>query len=165
MSKEMMMKRSHKLAFYGVVSGEGVTYHRMTGFTEFAKTANAKEYKRQYVDEEFERSDVVGYSPAFAYEFDRFIGNAVHSDIAEITERELTGDDAVRSVVIADLSGDAADGGYPAVKREFALIPDSEGDSMEAYTYSGTMKAAGERCFGTVRSEDGWKTLQFTESV
>ncbi len=165
MAEEKLMRRCQKLAFYGVLSGDTVVYHRMTGFTEFAKTANAKEYKRQYVDEEFERSDIVGYSPAFSYEFDRFIGNAVHTDIASITDGELTGAEAIRSIVVVDLSASTQNGVCSAVKRDFALIPDSEGSSMEAYTYSGSMKAAGDRISGTAQSSDSWKTITFTEAV
>ena len=32
MENEKLVKRSQKLAFYGVKGEEGVTYHRMTGF-------------------------------------------------------------------------------------------------------------------------------------
>lgn len=162
MAEEKLMKRCQKLAFYGVAEGDTVTYRRMTGFTEFSKTANAQEYKRQYVDEEFERSDIVGYSPAFSYEFDRFTGNAVHTDIAAVTDGELTGNDAVRSIVVVDLSQKDSSGACAAVKRDFALIPDSEGSSTEAYTYSGRMKAAGGRVSGTATSSDNWQTAVFT---
>ena len=55
-----IFKRCDKLAFYGVKSEDGeVTYKRMTGFTEITTSKEPKEYKRQYVDEEFETSDVV----------------------------------------------------------------------------------------------------------
>ena len=163
MAEEKIVKRCQKLAFYGVTEESGVVYRRMTGFTEFSKSANAQEYNRQYVDEEFERNDIVGYSPEFSYEFDRFIGNKVHTDIAAVTDRELTGTDAVRSIIVVDLSQTAQGESYPAVKRDFSLIPDSEGDSTDAYTYSGSFKAAGEKVFGMAQSSDGWKTVTFTE--
>lgn len=80
--EEKLVKRSQKVAFYGVPGEDSATYHRMTGFTEFSKTSNPKEYNRQYVDEDFERNDITGYNPEFSYAFDLFENNAVHTDIA-----------------------------------------------------------------------------------
>ena len=64
-----MIKRSEKLAFMEVTEGEGTVYKRMTGFTEFSLSKNPKEYSRKYIDEDMERSEVVGYSPAISYKF------------------------------------------------------------------------------------------------
>ncbi len=162
MAGEKLVKRCQKLAFYGVTEQDSTTYYRMTGFTEFSKSANPKEYTRQYIDEEHERNDVVGYSPSFSYEFDQFAENPVHLDIAAITDGEKTGQDAVRSILVVDLTQESA-GSYAAVKRDFAVIPDAEGNSTDAYTYSGSMKSTGEKVIGTATSEDGWKTATFTE--
>ena len=165
MAGEKLVKRSQKLAFYGVTEGEDLVYSRMTGFTEFSKSANAQEYKRQYVDEEFERNDIVGYSPTYSYEFDRFADNDVHTDIAAVTDGEMTGTDAVRSIIVVDLSQEVQDGSFYAVKRDFSIIPDTEGGSTEAYTYSGSFKAAGDKVFGTASSSDNWATVVFTENA
>lgn len=162
--EEKLVKRSQKVAFYGVKGTGETVYHRMTGFTEFSKTSNPKEYNRQYVDEEFERSDIVGYSPEYSYAFDAFSGNAVHTDIAAISDEEKTGTDAVREIIIVDLTQAGDSGKYEAVKREFSVIPDSEGDSTDAYTYSGTMKAYGERVSGSASSADDFQTVTFTEA-
>ena len=134
-------KRSSKVAFYGVSTDDGVVYHRMSGFTEFATSKNPIEYSRQYVDEEMEVTDVVGYAPSVSYEFDLFDDNPVHKDMAAIADKKA------------------------AIKREFSVIPDGEGASMDAYTYSGSLKVKGEKVFGTAESTDGWKTCVFTESV
>lgn len=162
MLNEKLVKRCQKLAFYGVVENDTVTYYRMSGFTEFSKKANPKEYKRQYIDEEHERNDVVGYSPVFSYEFDQFDGNKVHSDLAALADGEYTGTEAIRSIIVVDFT-DKNDEAYGAVKRDFAVIPDSEGGSSEAYTYSGSFKASGDKIIGTATSNDNWKTLTFTE--
>lgn len=70
-------KRSDKVAFIGIAGSDGsVIYHRMTNFTEFSQSKNAIEYSRQYVDEDFERSDVVGYAPSISYQFDYDEANA-----------------------------------------------------------------------------------------
>ena len=159
---EKLVKRSDKVAYYGVpVDGE-VTYYRMTGFTEIATTKNASEYSRQYVDEEFSQTDITGYSTSVSYEFDRYKGNAVHDDIITITDGELIGTDAVRNIVMVDLT-DGDESGYGAMMRSFAVIPDSEGGSNDAYTYSGTFKVKGSRVMGkAVLTEDG-NTLTFTQ--
>lgn len=150
---KIMMKRSEKLAFMKVDD----TYVRMTGFTELSVSKNPKEYSRKYIDEDMERSAVVGYSPSMSYKIDLDGKDSVHKVIAEIADREITGDDAVKSIAIVDVSG--ADGGSAkAVVRDFAIIPSTEGDDSDTYTAGGTMKAAGEVKFGTATSTDGWKT-------
>lgn len=144
-------KRSDKVAFLNT-SGASVsgTFARMTNFTEFSQSKNPKEYTRQYVDEEFERSDIVGYAPSISYSFDYDGENDVHSAIVAITDGEKTGEDAYVAIALVDVaSGDA-------LVRVYSVIPDTEGDSVEAYTYSGTLKAVGaaSEATGTV-SDDG----------
>ena len=153
-----MIKRSNKVAFYGVIDKDGnVTYKRMTGFTKLSVSKNPKSYTRQYIDEDFEHSDIVGYQTSVNYEFDRFEGNDVHNDIISVTDNEIVGDDAVRSIVIVDLTDNSA------IERSFSVIPDTEGDSNDAYTYSGSFKANGTISRGTASSEDEFKTVQFTK--
>lgn len=143
--KGTLVKRADKLAFYGVPGeGEGtVTYYRMKGFTEISISKNSKEYTRQYVDEAFEETDVTGYSPSVSYAFDMYKEQTPQSDIVKITDDELTGDDAIREIIFVDLTSKDSDGKYLAKKRSFAVIPDSEGGSTDAYTYSGSFKAKG----------------------
>ena len=90
----------------------------------------------------------MGYTPEVSYTFDRFTGNAVHDDIVKITDGEMTGDDAVRSIILVDMTAPSGSS-YPAIKREFAVIPDSEGGDSEVYSYSGTFKVKGEIIVGT----------------
>lgn len=160
-----VVKRSDKVAFYGVLDGENVRYHRMKGFTEMTVSKNPKEYARQYIDEAFERTDVVGYATAISYGFDQHTDDCVHSDLVAICENELLASDAIRSIVIVDFTSEGENGAFAAKKRDFAVIPDGEGDSMEAYTYSGNFKTAGETVFGTATSEDGWETCVFAENL
>ncbi|MBR4874662.1 MAG: hypothetical protein IKU87_02440 [Clostridia bacterium] len=158
-----LVKRSDKVAFFGVVNGDGVTYHRMKGFTDISVSRNPKEYSRQYVDEEFERTDVVGYATSMAYGFDQHAGDSVHDDIVSIHDNELIGADAVRSIIIVDFTKQENGGAYVARKRDFSVIPDGEGSSMDAYTYSGTLKTAGDTVVGTATSSDSWDTCTFVE--
>lgn len=157
--------RSKKVAFYGVKSGETTTYTRMQGFTDMTKNANAKEYSRQYVDEPTERVDVTGYAPSIAYTFDRIKGNTVHDDIISITDGEKIGAEAIRSIILVDLTtattGETPT--YTGIKRDYSVIPSSEGGGNDSYTYSGDFKANGEKVevTGTL-SDDG---LTFTPSA
>lgn len=161
-----LKKRSDVLAFYGVPSeggGKSVTYHRMRGFTEGSTSKNPKEYARQYIDEESEQTDVVGYSPSISYNFDAYAGNEVHADIVRIANNELTGSDAIRSIIIVDKTmPGASEGTYKAIKRDYAVIPDSEGDGTDAYTYSGNLKAKGIKEDVEVASNDGLMTVTIT---
>lgn len=117
---------------------------------------------RQYVDELFEQTDVTGYSPSTSYGFDQYAGDPVHADIVKITDNELIGSNAVRSLILVDLSATGATATTaPAMKRNYAVIPDSEGGSMDAYTYTGNFRSKGEKVTGTATTEDDWQTITF----
>ena len=60
-----LMKRSDKVAFYGIKAAEGdtYTYHRMQGFTDISTSKNPIEYSRQYVDEENLNSPMLSAIP------------------------------------------------------------------------------------------------------
>lgn len=117
-------------------------YIRMQGFTEGGKSLNSKTYSRQYIDEDFEREDVVGYSPEIAYAFDRIIDNQVHDKIVDIHDNELKGE-SVEILTVNFNEGDAS-AGYSAKSRMYSVIPDAEGDGTDAYAYSGKFRASGK---------------------
>ena len=148
--------RSDMLPFLWIPddSPEGGTYHRMQGFTGFSVSKNPAEYSRQYVDESQEQTDVTGFSPSIAYGFDRYIGNEVHDFLAEIIDNELLGTAAVVNILVVDTTRPAGEDN--AVLRPYAVIADTEGDQMDAYTYSGNFRVKGTKTWGTsVVSEDG----------
>ena len=157
-----LIGRHEKVAYYGITDENGtVVYHRMCGFTKMDTSKNPVEYSRRYIDESFEQTDIVAISPSISFTFDRYSGNAVHDDIVEISDMEILGEGAVRSIVVADLSTDDGNGTCRAVKRDFSVMVETEGNSFDAYTLSGTMSTKGEKVFGTAAiSEDG-KTLTF----
>jgi len=144
-----LVKRSDKVSFLGCY-GDGSTevFNRMRGFTSLSGAKNSKEYSRQYVDEEFETTDVIGFAPSMGFGFDQYTDDAVHEEMVKILDNEYTGSAARRNIVTVDFS-QPTDNGYVAVKREYSIIGDAEGDSMDAYTYSGTFKATGDRIVGT----------------
>lgn len=158
-----LKSRHKKLPFYGVSKTvEGVTttaFYRMTGFTSLPQNKNPQEYNRQYIDEDFQRSDIMGYAPVIPYNFDRHDGNKVHDDIVDITDNEKIGADAVRTLIVVDIDDGSA------IQRDYSVMPDGEGDDINVYTYSGNFKAQGEKVMGTATSSDNWQTITFTETA
>lgn len=154
-----LVQRTGKLAFYQV---DGVPI-LMEGFTDLGYSKNPKEYTRQYVDEDFERSNVVGYSPSISYAFDRYTGNAVLDNIVKITEDEFVGSKATATVFTVDMSTSQTVNGQGTAKaksREYAVIPDSFGDSTDCLTYSGNFKACGASKDCIVSTANDWQTLK-----
>lgn len=157
-----IVERHKILAFYGVPGTDTtVTYHRMKKFTQFSASKNPIEYKRQYVDEPFQETDVVGFAPSYSYAFDRHTGLDVQNDIIDITDNEKLGDEAVRNIIIVNTT--AATGTTTltadAKLRSYSVIPNTEGDNINIYTYSGNLKARGELSDVTVSTADDWQTV------
>lgn len=147
-----LKKRSDKVAFLEV---EG-KLTRMEGFTTFSQSKNPTEYSRRYVDQDFENTDVTGYSPQIGFGFDQYEGNAVHDHIVEILDNEKLGNDAIVKICVVDVTDNSA------VQREWTVVGDTEGDSMDAYTYSGNFRVKGNKVFGIASSDDNWATCTFT---
>lgn len=163
-AKAKIVGRHQRVAFLNVATGEeAANYQRMTGFTQMTNSKNPKEYSRQYVDRESEDTDVVGYSPAISYSFDRHTNTLVHERIAKVHDGELTGSDALVDVVIVDFFAASGTGNaYTARKRTYAIIPDADGDGTDALIYTGSLKSKSDVEEGTATvSEDG-KTAIYT---
>lgn len=159
-TKKTIVARHKKLAFFGVIGSDGTEkFLKMPKFTTLSQSKNPSEYSRQYVDEPFQETDIVGYSPSISYAFDLHRNCEVQQDIVNITDNEFIGDEAVRNIVIVDVD----DG--TAIKRPYAVIPSTEGDNINVYTYSGDFKCKGEKILGTATSDDGWQTITFTENT
>ena len=154
MDKFDIVKRSGKVAFYQVPDSE--SYTRMQGFTSLSVSKNPEEYNSKYVDENSKRTDTVGYDTSMSFTFDLVRDNAVHEDITGIINNELTGADAVRSIVVVDTKTNEAR------MRNYTVVADSEGDDENVYTYSGTFKANGEQVIGTATISDDGMTATFT---
>lgn len=161
-----LVNRHEKVAYYGVVDSDGnVIYHRMCGFTKMDTSKNPVEYSRRYIDESFEQTDVVAFSPSISFAFDRYSGNPVHEDIVKLSDNEILGTDAVRSIIIADISTKNENCECSAVMRDFSVMVENEGNSTDAYTLSGTMSTKGEKVFGKAVLSDDAQTLTFTANV
>ncbi len=159
-----VVKRCKKLAFYGVpeASGDEVTYtfYRMKGFDDITTSKNPREYSRQYVDEEFEQTDVVGYNPSVSFGFDRFSDDKVHEDIVTIFDEEKVGAAAIRPIIMVDIEKEEKN----AIKRDFTIVAENEGSGVDLYKYSGTFRTKGEKILGTASTSDNWQTCSFMEA-
>lgn len=145
-----LVMRSGKVAFMQLSTGSEGQFERMTHFTQMNKSMNPQEYSRNYVDVPSEITDVTGYSPNIEFAFDRYTGDHVQDDIITIYDQEKTGTDAVRSIVVVDMSS-ATEGVYDALLRKYSIIPDAEGDGTDAYTYSGSFVSNSEQSKVQVR--------------
>lgn len=161
-----LVTRPKKLAFWGLPNGQ---YHRMEGFTDLSYSQNPKEYSRQYVDEEFERTDITGYAPSISYSFDRYTGNDVLRDIVKITENEYIGELMRRTIVTVDMTTEAVISAEKrsaqAKMRDYAVIPDSNGDTTDCLTYSGNFKTRGMLIDCIATSDDDWQTIRVEQKV
>lgn len=150
-----LVKRNGKVAYMDVSTTTIASFLRMTKFTEISKSKNATEYSRTYVDEDGEVTDVTGYSEEISYAFDLYKGNLVHQRLVNITDNELTGNDALVKILQVDFSKPVGSG-YEARLRTYSVVPDTEGDSTDAYTYSGAFRKNSGFTIGVATiSEDG----------
>lgn len=164
--EKVLVTRAKRVAFMNTAEAEGPEkYERMTGFTALTTSKNPKEYARQYVDEESERTDVTGYAPAIEYSFDRYTGNTVHEKVCKIHDGELIGTAAQVTIIVVDLFKKSSTGDkYYATKRTYAVIPDGDGDGYDALVYSGSFKSVSEIEEGYVTfSGDDFTTCEYTK--
>ena len=161
MAFEELVKRNGKVAYMDISTTSVANFQRMRKFTEISKSKNATEYSRTYVDEDGEVTDVTGYSEEISYAFDLYKGNLVHQKLVDITDNEKTGNDALVRILTVDFSKPVGSG-YEARLRTYSVVPDAEGDSTDAYTYSGAFRKNSGFTIGTaVVSKDGL-TATFT---
>lgn len=145
---EQLVKRSRKVAFMDISTTSIANFLRMTKFTEISKSKNPTEYSRSYVDEDGEVTDVTGYSEEISYNFDLHVGNLVHEKLVDITDNEKTGADALVRILQVDFTKPKGSG-YEARLRTYSVVPDAEGDSTDAYTYSGAFRKNSNMTIGT----------------
>lgn len=165
-----LKKRSEKLAFLEVKGSDKSEYYRLEGFTTQTHNANASEYDRRYVDEDTNRVDVTGYSESINYNFDHYIDHPALEEIVKITEGEKIGTDAVRNVIVVDMTtvnlSSSTQYTAHATIRPFAIVPSSNGDSTDCQTYSGDFKSRGEKENITViRGDKDWNTITIQETT
>lgn len=160
-----LVQRHQRVAFMNTGTTEAPVFTRMKKFTSMTNNKNSKEYTRQYVDEKSEDTDVVGYSPATDYAFDRHTNTAVHDRIAQIHDGELTGSDALVDILVVDLFTADTTGKCEARKRTYAVIPSADGDGTDALVYSGSFKCKSAVTIGTATLSNDEMTATFAEAT
>lgn len=146
MSEQRRLVGRYEKVAYLKVDNE---YLRMKGFTDMSGSKNIQEYTRRYVDEKGETTDVTGISNEIGFAFDLHSNDKVHEKIAKIFDDEKVGNEAIVEILVVDFTGNASGNSFPAKLRTYTVIADSDGDSTDAYTYSGTFKSKGEAKAGT----------------
>lgn len=166
MAFEELVKRNGKVAYMDVSTTTIANFLRMTKFTEISKSKNATEYSRTYVDEDGEVTDVTGYSEEISYAFDLYKGNLVHQRLVNITDNELTGNDALVKILQVDFSKPVGSG-YEARLRTYSVVPDTEGDSTDAYTYGGSFRKNSNMTIGvaTMNADNTVATFTANQEV
>ena len=161
MNEKKLVQRADKVAFMKVKD----KFERMQGFTGMSTSKNPKEYTRQYVDELFETTDVVGISASIEFAFDQFVGNPVHDKLTEMIDNEVVGTDAVVEIMVVDFTKkDSAEGEFQARTRKYSVIPNTEGGSLDAYTYEGTFRVNSNTEKVTATSTDKFLTAEFKKA-
>lgn len=157
-NNESLVTREKKVAFLQV--GTDGKYVRMEGFTSVSTSKSAQEHNRKYVDESSSRTDIVAYEESISYAFDRYKGNEVQQKLIEITDQEKLGADAIVKIVQVDMTT-ATEAGTTATgrMRQYAVVPDSDGDDANVLTYSGTFKCNGDWTTCTATTDDDWQTV------
>ena len=166
MNAGKLVTRNKKVAFMNVSTTGVANFLRMTKFTEISKSKNPTEYSRTYVDEDGEVTDVTGYSEEISYAFDLHTGNLVHQKIVDITDNEKVGNDALVQILQVDFTKQVGEG-YEARLRTYSVVPDTEGDSTDAYTYSGSFKKNSNMTIGvaTMNADNTVATFTASEEV
>lgn len=151
MQEGQVYNRADIVNFMGLTLNANI-FHRMKGFTDAGKSMNPSTYDRRYVDEKNERSDVVAYATEIAYGYDRMYGNSVHDVISKVHDDEIVG---FNIPIVTVNFNEPVEGGYRAKYRVWSVQPDSDGDSTDAYTYSGAFKANSSIVTGVAKIEEG----------
>lgn len=149
--------RADIVNFMNTGTAQNPTYTRMQGFTEGGKSLNSTTYDRRYIDEKTERSTVTGYSTSIAYSFDRIVDNAIHTTLADIHDKEIVG--ATVEILTVNMKNNNAR------LRTYSVIPDTDGDSTDAYTYSGEFHADGDIQEGTATVSSNGLTATFSATA
>lgn len=151
MQEGQVYNRADIVNFMGLTLNATI-FQRMKGFTEGGKSLNSSTYDRRYIDETTERSDVTAYATEIAYNFDRMYGNAVHNVISKVHDDEIVG---FNVPIVTVNFNEPVGNGYKAKYRVWSVQPDSDGDSTDAYTYSGAFKANSSIVTGVATIEEG----------
>lgn len=168
MTERKLVRRSKFASYMNTGAAATPVFSRIgEGFTDLSESKNPKEYTAQYVHEETERNYVIGYAPSISYSVDYYDGDPCVRKIADITDNERTGSDAIVEIVNVNLYEQTApdSGKYVAYKRSYSVIPDTKGEGVEALVMTGSFTAVGEKVRGEWTPTAGSDTGTFAEAT
>lgn len=160
---ETKMYQRSDIVLYAKVKDK---YHRMKNFKKAGSTKNTKEYTRQYVDEDFETSDVVGYSQEIPFDFDRYTNNPVHDFICEVIDDEIKG--ATIEIARVNFNEPVANSDnkkFYARVKVYSVYSDDDGGETDSYSYTGKFKSKSALMKKVASSADNWKTITLEKIV
>lgn len=109
---------------------------------------------------------MVGISAAIEFGFDQYRNDTVHEFVVDIIDNEKIGTDATITILVVDFTKPGtAEGEFKAQKRDYSIIPNTEGGSLDAYTYEGSFKVKGDKEDVVVTSSDDWKTATIKTGI
>ena len=80
-------------------------------------------------------------------------------------DNEVVGTDAVVEIMVVDFTKKgSAEGEFQARTRKYSVIPNTEGGSLDAYTYEGTFRVNSNTEKGTATSTDKFMTADFKKA-
>ena len=90
----------------------------------------------------------------------------MHQKIVDITDNEKTGADALVQILQVDFTKPVGDG-YEARLRTYSVVPDAEGESTDAYTYSGAFRKNSNMTIGvaTMNADNTVATFTANQEV
>jgi len=143
------------------------------GITSLTEEFNPETESKHYINMASASNQIKSYAPTISVEKEYIKDEELQKWIDEKVRLLPVGKEAESDYIrINILETASADGSYPAIKRKFAVIGDSEGNGTDAYQYSGTFKTAGSSIKGSAtitEPEDGnpenVKVITFAESA
>lgn len=127
------------------------------GWKKFQENPNAQTESEQYINEESETTDTVGYSPQYNIECNLMYTDPTIKKVYTIAKDRLTGSDAVLDMLIVD----KFDGTETActARRENLAVAISSIDGTKKMAMTGNLNCQG----GSVKGKFNMKTKTFTE--
>lgn len=154
---ERIALRTDVIPFMNLGSKEAPDWTRCgRGWKKFQENPNAQTESEQYINEESETTDTVGYSPQYNIECNLMYTDPTIKKVYTIAKDRLTGSDAVLDMLIVD-KFDGTEESCTA-RRESLAVAISSIDGTKKMAMSGNLNCQG----GSVKGKFNLKTNTFT---
>lgn len=154
---EKIAKRTEVIPYMNLGTTDAPDWKRCgRGWKKFQENPNAQTESEQYINEESETTDTVGYSPQYNIECNLMYTDPTIKKVYTIAKDRLTGSDAVLDMLIVD----RFDGTEEActARRESLAVAISSIDGTKKMAMTGNLNCQG----GSVKGKFNMKTNEFT---